>query len=85
MIDRDQWLAERKRERLGIGDADEQRPSQPRPFSHGNRVKFSPREPGLGQRRAHHRHNIAQVFSRGELRHHAAVGRVRRNLRGHYV
>ena len=82
MIDGDQRQPLRKGQSLGVGDAHQQRSGQSRAAGHGDGVQIVKRDIGLGQRRAHHRDNGAQMLAAGQLRHHAAIARVGRNLRG---
>ncbi len=80
MIDCDQWLAEREGQRLGKGDADQERSGEPRSFRDGDGVQVSERDVGLTQRGADHRDDVAEVLAGGELRDYASVGCVRGDL-----
>jgi len=73
VVDGDQRFVGSERERLGEGDADQQRSGKSRAFGHGNGV-----EVGIGYAGALHclmydRHDGAQVLARGQLRHNSAV------------
>ena len=72
MMHRHQWPAERDRQRLGEGDPHEQRSDQTRPLGHGNRVEMRPAYPAITQGPLDHTADVAQMLTRGELRHHAA-------------
>ena len=85
VVDGDQRLLQGKRQRLGITDTHQQRSRQSGPLSHGQRVDRLVGLAGLRQRLAHHGHNRPQMLARGQLRHHAAIGLVGRNLREHDV
>lgn len=80
-----QRLPERKGQRLRIRNPHQQRPRQPRPFRHRDcvkRIKPQPRLPFLclGHRRPHHRHNVPQMLSAGQFRHHPSIQRVQIHL-----
>ncbi len=78
-----QRLSESRGERFPIGNAYQERAHEPRPLRHANRVEIAKLQPGLGHRLAHHRHDLPQVLSRSQLRHHSAVLPVHINLGGH--
>ena len=81
VIHGDQRLAQRLRQHFAVRDADQQRAHQPRTARHRDRVQILQRDSGLLQRFAHHRNDLTQVFARGQLRHHAAIFPVNRDLR----
>jgi hypothetical protein len=83
VVDGDQRQPLREGQRLGIGDAHQQRAGQSRTGGHSNRIQIGQSNSRLGQRRPHHRHDGPQMLAAGQLRHDAAVARVGRNLRGH--
>ena len=85
MIHRDQRLVERKGQRLGIADADQQRSGKSRPLGDGHRVDRLVSLSRIGQRLADDRHDRPQMLARRQLRHHSAVRLVRGDLREHYV
>ena len=62
VIHRDQGLVERKSQRLGIGDSDQQSSGQARSLRDGQRVNRLIALSGIGQRFAHYRHNRLQVL-----------------------
>ena len=69
-------------ERLGVGDADEQRSGESGAGGDGDGVEIGEGDAGLGQRGADHGNDGAKMLAAGQLRHHAAVARVGRDLRG---
>src|SRR5271156_3644530 len=81
MIYANQWLAPRLRQLFAVGDAHKQRAYQPRTARNRNRVQILERDSGLFERFAHHWNDLAQVLARGQLRYHAAIFTVKRNLR----
>ena len=85
VVDGDQRLFQGKRQRLGIAQADQQRAGESGPLGHRKRVDACHAEPRLLDRLAHDRNNGSQVFARGELGNHSAVGPVSQHLREHYV
>ena len=82
MIDRQQRLVARHRQRLGGDKADHNPPDQPRPGGRGNRVHLGERHPGIVQRGGDQRRQPLGMSARGDLRHHPAIGSVRVVLRG---
>ena len=73
-LTRDERQVAGKAERLGVSDADEQRADQAGAFGDGDGGEIVERERRLvRERQAHHGHDGAQVFARGELGNHAAV------------
>ena len=85
VVDGDQWLFQGKRQRLGVAQANQQRAGESGPPGHRERVDACHGEPRLLDRLAHDRNNRPQVFARGELGNHSAVGPVSQHLREHYV
>ena len=76
VVDGDERQAARERQRLGIGDANQQRTRQTRAGSHGNGIQIRERDAGLGQCGAHHRNDGAQMLAAGQFGDHSAVVRV---------
>ena len=72
----------REGQRLGIGDADKQRSCEAWAGSDGDGVEIGKRDARLGERRADHGHDGAQMFAAGELRYYSAIAKVGCNLRG---
>ncbi len=85
MIDGHERLAQRLRQCFSVRNSNKQRPHQPRPLRHANRVHVGKLHSRLRERFAHHRHDLAQVFARGQLRHHAAIFPVNINLRSDHA
>ena len=81
VVDRDQRLVCRIGQRLGRAHADEQRAHQARAIGHSNRIDVRQGHVRLLQAFIHHRIDALHVLARGNLRHHAAVHRMQRNLR----
>src|SRR6202140_4396830 len=65
MVDGNERKAARKRERLGVSDADQQRACQARTRSDGDGVQFGESDVGLSQSGANRGNNRAQVFAAG--------------------
>ncbi len=82
VVDGDQRQPLRKGQRLGVGDAHQQRSGQPRPAGHGDGVQVGEGDAGLRQRRADHGNDGAQMLAAGQLRNHSAVAGVGGDLRG---
>ena len=82
MIDAAEGSAVHPGERLGGLHADEERAHEPRPLGHRDAVEVTEGHARLGEGLADHGHDHLEVSARGELRHHAAVGRVDVVLRG---
>ncbi len=82
VIHGDQRDPTRERQRLGVGNADQQRSDQSRSFGNGDRGEIFEACRGFLEREAHRRHDGAQVLTRGKLRNHAAEAGMRRHLRG---
>jgi hypothetical protein len=85
VVDRNQRLFQSPRQRLGKAHPGQQRARQPGAVGHGNGVHVGIAQPRLGQRGTGHRNQIAQMLPAGQLRHHAAIGRVGGNLRSHHA
>jgi hypothetical protein len=85
VVDRDERLAERIGQGLGVADADQQGSREARALGYGDGIEVCHGHAGLTYGRLNHRHNGAEVLAGGELRDDAAVGRVDRDLGGHYV
>ena len=82
VVDRDERLARRVRQRLRRGDADEQRAHQARAVGYGDGVHVRKGHVCLFEALVHDRVHALHMLAGGDLRHHAAVHRVQRNLRG---
>src|SRR4029077_11594570 len=82
MIDRDQRLVERVRERLAVGDAPEQGAHKGRAVGDADGVKVGEGEARLRQGFADYRDDLAQMFARGEFGNYSAVFAVNVDLRG---
>ena len=85
VVDGDQRLFQGKRQRLGIAQAHQQRAGESGSPGRSDGVDACQGEPRLLDRLAHDRNNRSQVFARGELGNHSAVGPVSQHLREHYV
>ena len=85
MVDADQRQAVHPCQRLGQRAADQQRAHQTGALRHRQAVEIAEAHAGLGQRLLDDRHDDLDVPPRGELRHHAAVGRVDVVLRGDHA
>jgi hypothetical protein len=59
-------------ERFAVGNPDQQSADQTWPLGHSDRVEIGQAHAGLLQSLAHYRHDLAQVFARGQFGHHAA-------------
>ena len=81
MIHGDQRKLIRKGERLGVSDAHQKRPSKARAGGDSDGIEIGERDVSLGQRGANHGNNGAEMLAAGQLRNHAAIARVRRDLR----
>ena len=85
VIDGDQRLFQRPGQRLGKADAGQQRARQSGAVGDGNGVHVRIGQARFGQRGAGHRHQVAQMFAAGQLRHHAAIGGVGGDLRSDHA
>ena len=81
MIDTDQRLPHRPRERLRSGHTDEERTDESRPMRDGDRVDVSERRVRLAQRAIDDGKDLLDMGARGDLRHDAAVDGVEVKLR----
>ena len=82
MVDGDQRQAGGKGQRLGVGDAHQQRAGKSGAAGDGDGVQVGEGDAGLGERGPDHGDDGAQMLAAGQLRHHAAVARVCGDLRG---
>ena len=69
-------------EGLGVGNANKKRSGQAWAGGDSDGVEIGKRDVRLGKRGANHGNNGAEMFAAGQLRHHAAIARMRRDLRG---
>ena len=77
--------AERQRDRLGRGDADEQRPDEAGPLRDRDRAEVLPRRARFVERALEHAADVANVLPRRQLRHDAAPFAMDRDLRGDHA
>ena len=83
VVHRHQWQAHAPGQRLGHGDAYQQRAGQARAFGDGDRVHLRPViDAGSGAGLVEHRDHPAQMRPRRHLGHDAAGGRVQLHLAG---
>jgi hypothetical protein len=80
VVNGDQRLAQGEGQRLGVGDAHQERARQARALGHRDGVKVREADAGFVECRADHGNNVAQMFARGEFRNHTAIGRMDRYL-----
>src|SRR4051812_1280126 len=80
-----QGLVERKCQRLGETDSDEQCPYQSGTFRDGNCIDRLVRQLGLRQSLPCDGHNGAKVFTGCQLRHYSPIWLMSCDLRCHYV
>ncbi len=80
MVDRDQRLARRQRQRLAGDEAHHHPADQPGSRGGGDRVDLRQRHPRLGQRGLDQRRQHLDMRARRDLGHDAAIGPVRRFL-----
>ena len=85
VVDADQRQCPAKREALGDVDADQQRPSQPRPVGDSHRRQVSPVDRRGSQRLPDDRHDAQDVLARGDFGKDAPVLPVELHLRGHHI
>ena len=85
VIHRYEWLSQRRRKRLSIGDAHKQGTNQPRPLRYGDGVHIREFHARLRKRLTHHGHNPAQMLARSQFRHDTTVFPVKVRLRRHDV
>jgi hypothetical protein len=81
MMDADQGPVERRSQAAGHRHAGEQRARQPRALGAGHGIDVTQAAAGIGQRLSGERQQPADVVTRGELGHHAAVALVHGHLR----
>ena len=72
----------RQRDALGHLAADDQPADQPRPGAGRHAAQLAEPQPGARHHAAHQVRQQRQMRPRGDLRHHAAIRRVRRLLAG---
>ncbi len=82
VVDHHERLARGVGQRLGGRDPDQEGPDQPRALGDRDGADVVERQTGRRERLVHDRVDRAQVVARGDLGHHAAVGRVQLGLRG---
>ena len=80
VVDADDRLVQRRRQRAGRARTHQQRPGQPRPAGESHHVNIVQCAPGLLQHLARQRHHAADVVTAGQLRHHAAESLVHLDL-----
>ncbi len=80
VIDRDQRLARRMRQRLAGDEPDHHPADQPRPRRRRDRIDIGQRNASIGQRRRDQRAQHLDMRARGDFGHHAAIRPVRRLL-----
>ena len=85
MVDRNQRLIERKGQRLGVADPDQQRSGQSRALGDGDCVQRVVSLIAFSQRLPDNGNNRPQMLARRQLRNHSAIGLVGGNLRSHNV
>ena len=83
MIDGDKGDAQSKRDGLAHGHADDQAADQPRARRRGHCIDCIEIELGLGHRLADRGIEQLDMGACGDLRHHAAIGRMQVELRAH--
>jgi len=85
MIDRDQRLVERERQRFGIGDPDQQSARESRTLGYGDGIDRFVGTLRFRQSLAHHRNNRPQMLARSQLGHNSSIRLMSRDLRSHNV
>ena len=73
MIHGHERLPQCLRQRFSVRYSHQQRPHQPGPLRHTNRIHIAKLHPCLRKRFAHHRNDLPQMFARRQLRHHPAI------------
>ena len=73
MVDANQRLVKRKRQRLAIGQPDQERPHQPRSTCHPHCVHVAKGELGPVECLTNHRYDAPQMFARSQFRHNTAI------------
>ena len=81
MIHGDQRKMIRKGECLGVSDAHQKRSRKARAGGHSDGIEIGERNVRFVKRGTNHGNDGAKMLAAGQLRHHAAVTRVRRDLR----
>ena len=76
VIDRQQRLACRHRQRLGAHQSDNHPADQPRPCGGGNRVDIGKAKARLAHHPFDHRRQALGMGARGDFGHHPAIGRM---------
>ena len=85
VIDRDQRLLRHQRDRLGGGEPDDHAADQAGPGGGRDAVELAKVHAGFGHRLGDDQVERLDMGARGDLRHHAAEGGVRVDLREHHV
>jgi hypothetical protein len=76
MIYPNKWYAQRPRQGLGGGDADQQAADKSWAVGDGDGVDLGKGDPRLGERFGDNRQNIFNVSAAGDFRDHATITRV---------
>src|SRR5690348_2176015 len=66
-------LSQRERENFSVSEADKERADEARTLRHADCINVSKRDSGLRGGFADHGDDLAKMFTRGKLRHHAAI------------
>src|SRR5579884_3581313 len=85
MIDGDERNAQRVREALSAGDADEQRADETWPGGDGDAVDVAPRRVRIGECTIDERKKMLQMLARGDFRNDAAERTVPLHLRRNQI
>ncbi len=80
VVDGQERFVQGKGQRLGVSNSNQQCSGQARSLGDGNGVEIPEVDAGFVQRRPNDWHDIAQMFPRGEFRHHSTIGRMDRDL-----
>src|SRR5664279_4369544 len=85
MIDGDQGLVERERQRLRVTDADKESTGQSWTLRHRDGIDGLISVPRLGQSLPHHRDHGSQMLARRQFRNDASIGLMGSDLRSDNV
>ncbi len=76
MIDSEEWFGERIGYSLSVKNSHQQRARQPWTLSDRYGIEVFEGDAGLNERRAYDRHEIAEMFARGQFGDDASIARM---------
>jgi hypothetical protein len=83
VVDRDERFIHRKSQRFGVSHTHQQSSGKSRPLGHRDSIQIGEGQARFSHGPTGHRHNIAQMFPRGELGNDSPIRQVNGVLRSH--